>query len=180
MRIELRRLHQTLRSTMIYVTHDQVEAMTLADRIAVFKDGRIEQVGSPLELYDKPVNRFVAGFMGSPKINFVSRPGPQSPGDHHALWALLSPHDDQRVASRGVRPDQLQVSAGDAGVPATLALVEHLGDSAIAHLRVDGIDDMLRARIEPGERMAVQGSRVRLCHSAATSMGFDTEGRRLE
>jgi multiple sugar transport system ATP-binding protein len=180
MRIELRRLHQTLRSTMIYVTHDQVEAMTLADRIAVFKDGRIEQVGSPLELYDKPINRFVAGFMGSPKINFVARPRPQSPGDHHALWALLSPHDDQRVASRGVRPDQLQVSAGDDGVPATLALVEHLGDSAIAHLRVDGIDDMLRARIEPGERMAVQGSRVRLCHSAATSMGFDTEGRRLE
>ncbi|MCV4601308.1 ABC transporter ATP-binding protein, partial [Escherichia coli] len=71
MRVELSRLHRELKTTMVYVTHDQVEAMTLADRIVVFNAGRIEQVGAPLELYHRPANLFVAGFIGSPKMNFV-------------------------------------------------------------------------------------------------------------
>ena len=179
MRIELRRLHQTLRSTMIYVTHDQVEAMTLADRIAVFNEGRIEQVGRPLELYEQPVNRFVAGFMGSPKINLIERPEPHAPVDHHALWALLSTHDDQGVASHGVRPDQLQVSTGDTGVPAIVGLIEHLGDASIAHVSVDGVHGMLRAKLDTGRHLTGPGSRVRLTVAKGGSMMFDTQGRRI-
>jgi len=179
MRIELRRLHQTLRSTMIYVTHDQVEAMTLADRIAVFNEGRIAQVGTPLDLYNKPVNRFVAGFMGSPKINLVERPATESSPDHKALWAVLSHDDNDRVASRGVRPDQLLVSVHGAGVPATLSLVEHLGDSAVAHIRVDGIDSMLRAKVETSGQRLEQGSRVQLSLVKGAAISFDAQGRRL-
>ena len=179
MRIELRRLHQTLRSTMIYVTHDQVEAMTLADRIAVFNAGRIEQVGRPLELYEQPVNRFVAGFMGSPKINLIDRPGPNAPPDHQALWHLLSASPESRVASIGVRPDRLRVTARGDGVQATLALVEHLGDTAIAHLRVAGTEDLLRAHIDPSDRSLTPGSSVWLRTAAAKVMGFDKEGQRI-
>jgi multiple sugar transport system ATP-binding protein len=179
MRIELRRLHQTLRSTMIYVTHDQVEAMTLADRIAVFNEGRIEQVGTPLDLYNNPVNRFVAGFMGSPKINFVERPTEDSSPDHKTLWAVLSPDDKDRVASCGVRPDQLLVSIHDSGVPATLSLVEHLGESAVAHVRVDGIESMLRAKVETNGPLMQQGSRVQLSLIKGTPISFDAQGRRL-
>jgi multiple sugar transport system ATP-binding protein len=179
MRVEMRRLHQTLRATMIYVTHDQVEAMTLADRIAVFRDGRIEQVGSPLDLYEQPVNRFVAGFMGSPKINLIDRPTADASSEHRALWQLLAPASDNRAASIGIRPDRLQVSAGEAGVPATLALVEHLGDTAIAHLRVNGVDELLRARIDPADRSVSLGSAVRLCTTAARVMGFDDAGSRV-
>ena len=78
MRVEIARLHDQLQTTMIYVTHDQVEAMTLADRIVILNKGRIEQQGSPLELYEKPANRFVAGFLGQPKMNFIpTSPGPR-------------------------------------------------------------------------------------------------------
>ena len=79
MRTELKALHQQLKTTMVYVTHDQIEAMTMADRIVVMNGGRIEQSGSPLELYDKPVNKFVAGFLGSPAMNFI--PGTLERGD---------------------------------------------------------------------------------------------------
>jgi len=158
---------------------DQVEAMTLADRIAVFNEGRIEQVGTPLDLYNKPVNRFVAGFMGSPKINSVERPAAGSSPDHQTLWAVLSHDDNDRVASCGVRPDQLLVSVHGAGVPATLSLVEHLGDSAVAHVRVDGIDSMLRAKVETSGQRLEQGSRVQLSLVKGAAISFDAQGRRL-
>ena len=90
MRIELTRLHKELGTTMVYVTHDQVEAMTMGDRIAVFNAGRIEQVGAPLDLYNAPANEFVAGFLGSPRINLVERPGDDASGEHRALCSQLA------------------------------------------------------------------------------------------
>ena len=86
MRVELSKLHADLGATMIYVTHDQVEAMTMADRIIVLREGRVEQAGSPLELYNKPANRFVAGFIGSPKMNFLNA----RVRDAGSGWALPS------------------------------------------------------------------------------------------
>ncbi|MGA1287382.1 MAG: ABC transporter ATP-binding protein, partial [Rubrivivax sp.] len=93
MRIELKRMHEEIGTTMVYVTHDQVEAMTLADRIAVFRDGLIEQVGAPMDVYERPANRFVATFMGSPRVNLVERPDEHSSPAHRRLWAMLDPTD---------------------------------------------------------------------------------------
>jgi multiple sugar transport system ATP-binding protein len=86
MRIELSRLHKELATTMIYVTHDQVEAMTLGDRIAVFNKGIVEQLGPPMALYNKPANEFVAGFIGAPRINLIPRPAAGGASPHLALW----------------------------------------------------------------------------------------------
>jgi multiple sugar transport system ATP-binding protein len=121
----------------------------------------------------------VAGFMGSPKINFVERPAAESSPDHQTLWTVLSPDDKDRVASCGVRPDQLLVSVHGAGVPATLSLVEHLGDSAVAHVRVDGIASMLRAKVESSGQLMGQGSRVQVSLVKGTPISFDAQGRRL-
>jgi ABC-type sugar transport system ATPase subunit len=121
-RLEIARLHQRLKTTMIYVTHDQVEAMTLADKIVVLRDGRIEQVGSPIELYDHPANAFVAQFIGSPKMNFFSAADLAS-GAAQALGKDLA-----ATEQGGLRPEHmLQTNAPD-------ELVENLGEYALVHL----------------------------------------------
>src|ERR1700743_3142776 len=97
MRIELSRLHRELGTTMIYVTHDQVEAMTMGTRIAVFNQGRIEQLGAPLSLYNAAANQFVRGFLGAPRINLVDRPGADAMPVHRALWQLLLPYAGAQV-----------------------------------------------------------------------------------
>jgi len=130
LRVEIKRLHQRLGTTIVYVTHDQVEAMTLADRIAVLKGGRMQQVGSPLELYDQPANRFVAGFIGSPSMSFLERVEP---------GVVL-----------GVRPQD--VALGEGAHEAEVDVVETMGFESFVHLRVSG--DPLVARVEgpPPER----------------------------
>lgn len=128
-RLEIARLHQRLKTTMIYVTHDQVEAMTLADKIVVLRDGRIEQVGSPIELYDRPANAFVAQFIGSPKMNFFSAADLAS-GAANALGKELA--DTDQV---GLRPEHmLHTKAAEAVVEGRLELVENLGEYALVHL----------------------------------------------
>ena len=124
-RIEIARLHESLGTTMIYVTHDQVEAMTLADKIVVLRDGKIEQIGSPIELYKNPNNMFVAQFIGSPKMNF---------------FELKDLTDNGRSLIRsgantlGIRPEHLKIStAGDAVVEGIPNLIEHLGEYALVH-----------------------------------------------
>ena len=97
-RIEIARLHRDLAATMIYVTHDQVEAMTLADRIVVLREGRVEQIGAPMELYNDPANTFVAGFIGSPQMNFLSSAALGQPGDADWRAARTSGHLAQRRA----------------------------------------------------------------------------------
>ena len=136
MRAEIKELHQRLRTTTVFVTHDQIEAMTMAEKIVVMQAGRIEQVGAPLELYDNPRNRFVAEFIGSPSMNLI--PGRLEADGVHANGALLP------VAARpagaagrpviyGIRPEHLDLGAD--GVPARVAVVEPTGAETMVHLR---------------------------------------------
>ncbi|WP_420550472.1 ABC transporter ATP-binding protein [Litorivicinus lipolyticus] len=127
MRVEILKLHRRLKRTMVYVTHDQVEAMTLADKIVVFNAGSIEQVGKPLDLYAKPANKFVAGFIGSPAMNFFSS----------GAGALLCPTAAEAANSEcGVRPEHLEIRLDGAGLSGCIEVFEHLGNEAFAHVRV--------------------------------------------
>ena len=191
MRVEMARLHETLRATIVYVTHDQAEAMTLADRIVVFNGGRIEQAGPPLELYRHPANTFVAGFLGSPRINLlagtVQSVAPQRLvvvlGDSGAVEIAV---DDARLGAGdrvtvGIRPEQLVVTTsmpdGRCALPASVQLVEHLGDVAYVHAATDaGIAVTARA----GQETALHsGNRVLLTFAAEACLVFDAEGRAM-
>jgi multiple sugar transport system ATP-binding protein len=130
MRAELATLHRRLGATIVYVTHDQVEAMTLGARIAVFNGGRIEQVGAPMELYERPCNLFVAGFLGSPRMNLLPL------GSAGALAAAAP----TATVTLGVRPEHLRWTSGS-GLAARVEHVEHLGDAALVHCRVPNVDD---------------------------------------
>ncbi|CAM2759173.1 ABC transporter ATP-binding protein [Pseudoalteromonas distincta] len=122
MRLEISELHKSLATTMIYVTHDQVEAMTMADRIAVFNAGIIEQVGTPLELYKNPVNKFVAGFIGSPKMNFIDDPQ----------------NEDANVSCIGIRPEHITLSCESGTWAGTVGVIEHLGSESFLHINIEG------------------------------------------
>jgi multiple sugar transport system ATP-binding protein len=156
MRGEIKALHQRLKTTMIYVTHDQVEAMTMADRIVVLNKGNIEQIGAPLELYDRPANRFVAGFIGSPAMNFI--PGHIRDGvfvsDGGATLALPTdvPASFAGPVLYGVRPEHLDLA--DEGLPATVKLVEPMGSETHLTLDAGGVTVLAafhrRIQLEPG------------------------------
>jgi ABC-type sugar transport system ATPase subunit len=126
MRIELSDLHRKLGATMIYVTHDQVEAMTMADKIVVLNGGRIEQAGSPMDLYNAPVSPFVAGFIGSPKMNLY-------PGEAAG----------ERCGTYGIRPEHLQLSNGSSRWTGTVRHVERLGADTVIYLDVPGLGEMV-------------------------------------
>jgi multiple sugar transport system ATP-binding protein len=179
MRIELTRLHRELGTTMIYVTHDQVEAMTMGDRIAVFNRGRIEQLGAPLDLYHRPVNEFVAGFLGAPRINLIDRPGEHASAAHLALWAGLVGAAEGHVQRAGLRAEHLRVGAAGEGIAATLELAEHLGDTSILHLRVEGLAELLHAKAGPGHANLAAGVAVGVQPDAAWALHFDGAGRRV-
>ena len=191
MRVEMARLHGALKATIIYVTHDQAEAMTLADRIVVFNAGRIEQVGSPLALYRQPANLFVASFLGSPRINLLAgtvaaqAPGRVSialAGDADLTLNLdgagLSLGD---TVSVGLRAEQVTAapadSRADAQLHAEVQLLEHFGDVAYLHLRtVGGAKLVARA---PQDTALRAGSACGLSFSAEDVLVFDRGGRRL-
>jgi multiple sugar transport system ATP-binding protein len=160
MRTEIKELHQRLRTTTIYVTHDQIEAMTMADRIVVMHDGAVEQVGAPLELYDRPINRFVAGFIGSPAMNFIegriaadasSVETPQ--GDRLAIGAI--PIEAGHPVVYGIRPEHLELA--DDGIPADVVVIEPTGSETqiVARHSCGEIVAAFRERhqISPGERI---------------------------
>src|SRR4029079_16006377 len=126
MRLEISELHQQLKTTMVYVKHDQVEAMTMADRIVVLNAGNIEQFGTPMELYRTPANRFVAGFIGSPKMNFVD-------GAEAAKYS---------ANAIGVRPEHLMIARDKGTWKGTVGVAEHLGSDTFLHVHVDGMDLM--------------------------------------
>lgn len=126
MRLEISELHQKLQTTMVYVTHDQIEAMTMADKIVVLQAGRIEQVGSPLDLYNKPQNQFVAGFIGSPKMNFIN-------GEVAAGF---------NAATIGIRPEHIALSAESGTWTGKVHIAEHLGSDTLLHFEVEGIGEM--------------------------------------
>nr|WP_199066638.1 sn-glycerol-3-phosphate ABC transporter ATP-binding protein UgpC [Chromobacterium sp. ASV5] len=184
MRIELARLHKELGSTMIYVTHDQVEAMTMGDRIAVFNAGRIEQVGTPLQLYNQPANRFVAGFLGSPKMNFLpGRLSHNTPDgvqvDMAGGYSLKLPFHGQNGDSvtLGVRAEHLRFA--DSGLPATVQLVEHLGDTQIAYALVEGASEHIAVKLAGHEVEPEAGSASFLQLDPAYCHLFDGQERAL-
>ena len=179
MRVELARLHKELGTTMIYVTHDQVEAMTLGSRIAVFNKGVIEQIGAPLEVYQRPANVFVAGFMGAPKINLVAQPAGAADLAHQALWKTLAGEHLATAAQLGVRPEHLQVHASGEGVAATVVLAEHLGDASVLHMRVQGVADLLKAKVAAHSGPFQAGQMVFLRAAAQDVLGFDAAGQSI-
>jgi len=139
MRTEIKELHQRLKTTTIYVTHDQIEAMTMADKIVVMRDGRIEQVGAPLELFDRPANLFVAGFIGSPSMNLLKgvmrkgdKAGVDIAGALFPIAANNAARDGQAVVY-GVRPEHLEIHPD--GVPARISVVEPTGSETLVFLR---------------------------------------------
>ena len=117
----------------------------MGDRIAVFNKGTVEQLGAPLDLYNKPCNEFVATFLGAPKINLVDRPDAQgSSGAHMALWNLLAGQAPANVQRVGLRPEHLRIAGQGEGIAASVVLAEHLGDSSILHLKVEGVTELQR------------------------------------
>jgi multiple sugar transport system ATP-binding protein len=181
MRIELSRLHKELGTTMIYVTHDQVEAMTLGNRIAVFNKGIVEQIGPPMELYNRPANEFVASFIGAPRINLISNPAADSASQQHqALWSALTSSAPAGAVRVGLRAEHLRLAAAGAGIAASVVLAEHLGDSSIIHLRVDGINDLLCAKVGSEHHTLVAGDQVSLDPDAAWALVFGTNGRLIQ
>ena len=188
-RVEIARLHRLLGATMIYVTHDQIEAMTLADRIVVMNQGCIEQIGKPLDLYYTPANLFVAGFIGSPAMNFfkgtVARVADgQANITGPAIDAFVTPtaHGALPEGSRvtiGVRPEHLTIAAlGAFGATGSVELVERLGESSFVHVRrADG--QMLIAEVR-GRRTPTPGETVSLAADIGDVHVFDEAGRRME
>jgi multiple sugar transport system ATP-binding protein len=182
MRTEIKELHQRLKTTTVYVTHDQIEAMTMADKIVVMHDGIVEQMGSPLELYDHPDNQFVAGFIGSPAMNFLD--GKLTGGDRPCVETA----DGSRLplaASRtglegkpvvyGIRPEHLEFA--DDGVEAEVAVVEPTGSETqiVARIGTQDIIAVIRDR-----RPVKPGDKIRLRPIASSAHVFDKEtGKRL-
>jgi multiple sugar transport system ATP-binding protein len=180
MRIELSRLHKELGTTMIYVTHDQVEAMTMGDRIAVFNKGRIEQLGAPMNLYAEPANEFVATFLGAPRINLIQRPEAGAAPAQAALWAQASLGAPAAAHKIGVRPEHLLLTSEQDGVPAQIMLVEHLGDVSIVHLRVEGVEDLLTAKLSAHQATLAAGQQVGIRFDLERALAFSKDGQLLQ
>ena len=186
MRYEFAKLHQELKTTMIYVTHDQVEAMTLADRIVVLQAGRIEQVGAPLELYEHPRNLFVAGFIGSPRMNFIEATVESA----SAAQAVVTLHDGSRLRAEvdastarpgdkvqlGIRPEHLRPGAGDNSFAAKVTFVDRLGGTSVAYFDFPGAAMSLTAEM-PGHAALRTGQAVTLQAPAAACYLFDAAGQ---
>lgn len=187
-RAELQKLHHDLKATSIYVTHDQVEAMTMADKIVVMDHGEVQQIDSPLALYNRPVNRFVAGFIGTPAMNFFDgvlertddgvrfieqgSSGLQIPLEH-----VPSMYD--RGATLGVRPEHLELTdASDPlGFPVPVEVVETLGNQTLVHFPTAG--GLAIAAVHP-DRIVRYGDRARLRVASGRVHFFDPEGKRIE
>ncbi|WP_144171810.1 ABC transporter ATP-binding protein [Pseudomonas sp. Kh13] len=187
MRNEIARLHDRLGSTMIYVTHDQVEAMTLADKIVVLNGGHVEQIGSPRELYERPASRFVAGFLGSPKMNFLAArlytPGETSLVDTPVLGMISLPFDSSHLApgallSVGVRPEHVSLKAAGGAVGIVVTGVEYLGSETYVHLET-GQEEPLICRCEVSAGWQA-GDRVEMQLDIDNLHLFDIDGTVLE
>jgi multiple sugar transport system ATP-binding protein len=162
MRLEIMELHEKLKTTMIYVTHDQVEAMTMADKIVVLQAGFIEQVGSPLDLYHAPRNKFVAGFIGSPKMNQIE--GAEA--------------DKYDATTIGIRPEHLTVSKTEGMWKGTVGVAEHLGSDTFIHVHNTGLMEMMTVRIT-GDIQVRHGETIYLTPELDKLHKFDAQGLRI-
>ncbi len=186
MRLEFARLHDDLKTTMIYVTQDQVEAMTLADKIVVLSAGNIEQVGKPNELYHAPANKFVGGFIGSPKMNFLS--GTVASAQNDGVLVKYATGETQLIGvlpvntkvgdavTVGTSPEHLQPDAGEYGVTVSTTTVETLGDAAFLYAESDVAPDGLISRIPPLEKHA-HGTKIKLGTQPDHCHLFNAEGQ---
>ena len=190
MRAELRRLHQRLKTTSIFVTHDQVEAMTLADKIVVLRSGNIEQVGAPLDLYDDPANQFVAGFVGSPKMNFLRAEITNNQPGH--VGVVLRDQRNVRLSlpitaagfeigehvTLGIRPEHfLEAGRGDADLTVDVDVAEHLGNTSYIYANIAGGEQIVIEREE--SRNTGNRDTLTVALSAAKTFLFDSAGNRL-
>jgi len=189
MRIELTRLHKQLGATMIYVTHDQVEAMTMADRIVVLNAGHIAQVGAPLELYHKPDNTFVAGFIGNPRMNLlpVKCTGTSAAGvtvdfNGQSLTLPVTPRAGIEGASLllGIRPEHIRLGAGDASMEIAPSVVERLGQQTIAYVTLPGQETDFFCVVLPGSQSVTVDAPVTVGLMAADCHLFDGDGKAFE
>ncbi len=162
MRLEISEMHTRLKTTMVYVTHDQVEAMTMADKIVVLHAGRIEQVGSPLDLYQAPRNTFVAGFIGSPKMNLID-------------GAEARKHDAHTI---GIRPEHMTVSATEGTWSGLVGVAEHLGSDTFFYVHKTGLAETLTVRVS-GEINFRHGDRIYLTPRSDVIHRFDDKGDRI-
>lgn len=163
MRLEISEMHERMKTTMIYVTHDQVEAMTMANKIVVLQAGVIEQVGSPLELYHRPQNEFVAGFIGSPKMNLIKGPEAEKHG----------------AATIGIRPEHTDVSTSEGMWEGTVGVAEHLGSDTFIHVHNTGLGEMLTVRIS-GDIEVKHGDKIYLTPQMDKLHKFDAQGLRID
>ncbi len=175
MRVEIARLHQEIGATMIYVTHDQVEAMTMADKIVVLRDGRIEQVGAPMDLYRDPDNRFVAGFIGSPAMNFLECDVVEGTVRHPALTDSIPvtkgvPADAQKVIL-GIRPEHIMVDRS--GDTCTVDLTEALGGVSYSYLLTPNGDKLIVE--ERDDQRSTSGDRIGISVRPERAMLFDPD-----
>ena len=187
LRLEIKRLHRRIGATMIYVTHDQIEALTLADRIAVMRSGRIEQLDTPQAIYERPANRFVASFVGSPAMNFV--PGhlvfrdasTRFEGKGFGLELGLAPAKDaaaERTVTLGVRPEHVRIgSPEETGMPATIELIDPMGADSLVWLRTGGA--ALSARIAGSGHLVAGDEVVVSVAPEHVSLFDDATGERL-
>ena len=185
MRLEIARLHKEMKATVVYVTHDQVEAMTLADKIVVLRDGRIEQIGSPLELYDNPSNVFVAGFIGTPKMNFLRG---KVRGNLVELvdfsgQTLPLPDQVQGVADGsdvtvGLRPDIFR-QGGAVGLELKVDLLEHLGGETLVHARHGAAGQSIMTISTDKGRSYRIGDTITIHFAPNRALFFAQDGRRL-
>jgi multiple sugar transport system ATP-binding protein len=162
MRLEISEMHKRLKTTMIYVTHDQVEALTMADKIVVLRAGNIEQIGSPLDLYHSPRNIFVAGFIGSPQMNLIE-------------GAEAARHNAHTI---GIRPEHIDVSASGGVWQGRVGVAEHLGSDTFFHIHDTGLGDMITVRA-PGEVSFSHGDAIHLTPRPDQFHRFDAKGLRI-
>ncbi|RWM04197.1 MAG: sn-glycerol-3-phosphate ABC transporter ATP-binding protein UgpC [Mesorhizobium sp.] len=189
MRVEISRLHKELGVTMVYVTHDQTEAMTLADRIVVLKGGNVEQIGAPLDLYDDPANRFVAGFIGSPKMNFITAKVVET--SNSAATVELINHGGARLRKPlckalpavgaevvlGVRPEHFfEVGEGDCDIPVKADVAEHLGSVSYVYANA-GAEELIVER--EAARQRASGDHFTVSIKAERALLFDKTGARI-
>jgi len=174
MRVEILKLHQRLGNTMVYVTHDQVEAMTLADRIVVFRDGEVEQVGTPLELYRNPINTFVAGFIGSPAMNMLTA---NSDGEKVLLGGqrICESRYAAGQVKLGIRPEHLALSENGV-LKGTVNVFEHLGGESFVHLQLAD-EQTLVAKLD-GEHSFKPGQSCQLSVKPEYCHVFDMQGQK--
>ena len=186
-RVEIARLHRRLRTTMIYVTHDQVEAMTLGQRIVVFDQGRVQQIDTPMNLYTKPRNLFVAGFLGSPAMNFLrgtlhrsggwvlETEGVQLPLDGAPVW--FDAHADKALVV-GIRPEDLKPTPGPAPLQARLEVIEPIGNEAFLYLDCNGMPLVVRTA---AHMLPEAGSMMNLGYEPSALHIFDAQtGQRID